>query len=109
MDISDSSYIDDLEQEIRYLHELLDINGIPYDYQAYKDSLVTADDSEIEFPELTREHAIEFYGMFRGRKDVFAQRSAKKGYFTQCDNFWKYGICPKRNGEKVKCRECYGQ
>ena len=41
MDISDSSYIDDLEQEIRYLHELLDINGIPYDYQAYKDSLVT--------------------------------------------------------------------
>ena len=62
MDISDSSYIDDLEQEIRYLHELLDINCIPYDYQAYKDSLVTADDSEIEFPELTREHAIEFYG-----------------------------------------------
>ena len=109
MDISDSSYIDDLEQEIRYLHELLDINGIPYDYQAYKDSLVTADDSEIEFPELTREHAIEFYGMFRGRKDVFAQRSAKKGYFTQCDNFWKYGICPKRNGEKVKCRECKNQ
>ena len=109
MDISDSSYIDDLEQEIRYLHELLDINGIPYDYQAYKDSLVTADDSEIEFPELTREHAIEFYGMFRGRKDVFAQRSANKGYFTQCDNFWKYGICPKRNGEKVKCRECKNQ
>ena len=109
MDISDSSYIDDLEQEIRYLHELLDINCIPYDYQAYKDSLVTADDSEIEFPELTREHAIEFYGMFRGRKDVFAQRSAKKGYFTQCDNFWKYGICPKRNGEKVKCRECKNQ
>ena len=109
MDISDSSYIDDLEQEIRYLHELLDINGISYDYQAYKDSLVTADDSEIEFPELTREHAIEFYRMFRGRKDVFAQRSAKKGYFTQCDNFWKYGICPKRNGEKVKCRECKNQ
>ena len=38
MDISDSSYIDDLEQEIRYLHELLDINGIPYDYQAYKET-----------------------------------------------------------------------
>ena len=102
----DNMTIEDLEQEILYLRNLLEINGIPYDYQAYKDSSVTADDSEIEFPELTREHAIEFYGMFRGRKDVFAQRSAKKGYFTQCDNFWKYGICPKRNGDKVKCREC---
>lgn len=76
----DNMTIEDLEQEILYLRNLLEINGILYDYQAYKDSPVTADDSEIEFPELTREHAIEFYGMFRGRKDVFAQRSAKKGY-----------------------------
>lgn len=101
--------INELEQEIRYLRNLLEINGIPYDYQAYKESQITAGEGEIDFPELTREHAIEFYGMFRGRKDVFAQRSAKKEYFTQCDNFWKYGICPKRNGDKVKCRECPNQ
>ena len=101
--------INELEQEIRYLRNLLEINGIPYDYQAYRESQITAGEGEIEFPELTREHAIEFYGMFRGRKDVFAQRSAKNGYFTQCDNFWKYGICPKRNGGKVKCRECPNQ
>ena len=105
----DSLIIEDLEQEIRYLRNLLEVNGIPYDYQAYKESLVAADKCEIEFPELTRENAIDFYGMFRGRKDVFAQRSAKKGYFTQCDNFWKYGICPKRNGDKVKCRDCQNQ
>lgn len=101
--------INELEQEIRYLRNLLEINGIPYDYQAYRESQITTGEGEIEFPELTREHAIEFYGMFRGRKDVFAQRSAKNGYFTQCDNFWKYGICPKRNGGKVKCRECPNQ
>lgn len=95
----DDAIIEDLQQEIRYLRHLLDANGIPYDYQLFKESLPAADDG-IEFPELTREHAIAFYGMFRGRKDVFAQRSAKKGYHTKCNNFWKYGVCPKRNGEK---------
>ena len=105
----DNATIDELEREILYLRNLLKINGIPYDYQAYKESLDTPEEGEIDSPELTREHAIKFYGMFRGRKDVFAQRSAKKGYFTQCDNFWKYGICPKRNGEIVKCRECKNQ
>ena len=105
----DDTIIRDQEQEIRYLRHLLDINGIPYDYQAYKESLTTTQDNEIVFPELTREHAISFYSMFRGRKDVFSQRSAKKGYFTQCDNFWEYGVCPKRSGEKVKCRECPNQ
>jgi superfamily II DNA or RNA helicase len=105
----DNATIDELEREVLYLRNLLKINGIHYDYQAYKESLDTSEESEIDSPELTREHAIKFYGMFRGRKDVFAQRSAKKGYFTQCDNFWKYGICPKRNGEKVKCRECKNQ
>ena len=86
----------DLIQEIRYLEGLLDANGIAYDYRAYKESLRIAEvEDEILIPELTREHAIAFYSMFRGRKDVFAKRSAKKGYFTQCDNFWKYGVCPK--------------
>lgn len=107
--MDDNTIIRDQEQEIRYLRHLLDVNGIPYDYQAYKDSLATSQNNEIVFPELTREHAISFYSMFRGRKDVFSMRSAKKGYFTQCDNFWKYGVCPKRSGEKVKCRECPNQ
>ena len=26
--------------------------------------------------------------------------------YTQCNNFWKYGICPKRDGEKIKCQDC---
>ena len=72
----------DLMQEIRYLKGLLDANGIAYDYQAYKESQrIAEEEDEIELPELTREHAIAFYSMFWGRKDVFAKRSAKKGYF----------------------------
>ena len=106
--MSSDSTIPELKSEIRYLRHLLDANGIPYDYQLYKESLPAADD-EIEFPELTRELAIAFYGMFRGRKDIFAQRSAKKGYHTKCNNFWKYGVCPKKAGEKVKCGECPNQ
>ena len=103
------STIHDLESEILYLRSLLDAHGISYDYQAYKESLSTVDDKEIDFPELTREHAISFYGMFRGRKDVFAQRSAKKGYHTKCNNFWIYGLCPKKTGQKMKCGECPNQ
>lgn len=105
----DETLIKELQQEIRYLRQLLDANGIAYDYRAYKESLAATDDGGIEFPELTREHAIAFYGMFRGRKDVFAQRSAKKGYHTKCNNFWKYGVCPKKSGEKMKCLDCPNQ
>ena len=105
----DEKTIRELESEIRYLRQLLDSNGIAYDYQAYKESLASTEEGGIEFPELTREHAIAFYGMFRGRKDIFSQRSAKKGYHTKCNNFWKYGVCPKKSGEKMKCLVCPNQ
>ena len=84
-------------QEIRYLKGLLDANGIAYDYQAYKESQrIAEEEDEIEIPNLTREHAIAFYSMFRGRKDVFAKRSAKKGYFTQCDRVIPQTRCYER-------------
>ena len=97
--------IDKLEAEIRYLKKLLDENGIQYDYQAYVDG-APVQCGEVQFPELTPEHAIQFYSYFRGRKDVYVKRSSKKGYYTQCNNFWKYGVCPKTRGERVKCQEC---
>lgn len=109
MQLFDEKAIRELESEIRYLRQLLDSNGIAYDYQAYKESLASTAEDGIEFPELTREHAIAFYGMFRGRKDIFSQRSAKKGYHTKCNNFWKYGVCPKKSGEKMKCLVCPNQ
>lgn len=61
----DDKAILELESEIRYLRQLLDSNGIVYDYQAYKESLASTEEGGIEFPELTREHAIAFYGVFR--------------------------------------------
>ena len=95
-----------LESEIQYLKGLLDKNGIPYDYEAYVGAVKRDEPVEIEFPVLTAEHAIQFYSYFRGRKDVYVKRNAKKGYYTQCNNFWKTGVCPKKNLEKVKCQEC---
>ena len=81
-----------LESEIRYLKGLLDENGISYDYEAYAEVAKRDEPVEIKFPELTAEHAIQFYSYFRGRKDVYVKRNAKKGYYTQCNNFWKTGI-----------------
>ena len=95
-----------LESEIRYLKGLLDENGIPYDYEAFVEAARREGPVEIDFPVLTAEHAIWFYSYFRGRKDVYVKRNAKKGYYTQCNNFWKTGVCPKKSGESVKCQEC---
>lgn len=98
------SQIAKLESEIRYLKQLLDKNGISYDYQAYL-ARIQATVGEIQFPDLTPEHAIQFYSYFRGRKDVYVKRGCKGGYFPQC-KAWEKGLCPRRNGLKMKCQEC---
>ena len=99
-------HIAQLESEIRYLKGLLDENGIPYDYEAFMEAAKREEPVEIEFPALTAEQAIQFYSYFRGRKDVYVKRNAKKGYYTQCNNFWITGVCPKKSGENVKCQNC---
>ena len=98
-------YISDLESEIQYLKKLLDENGINYDYDAHLRAL-QSDVGDIVFPELGPEHANLLYSYFKGRPDVYALRSSKKGYYTQCNNFWKFAICPKRDGGRVKCQDC---
>ena len=103
---ANDNHIARLESEIQYLKGLLDENGIPYDYEAFVETARREEPVRIEFPVLTAEHAVQFYSYFRGRKDVYVKRGAKKGYHTQCNNFWKSGICPKERGEKVKCQEC---
>ena len=98
--------ISDLESEIQYLKKLLDENGISYDYEAHLRTL-QSDVGDIVFPELGPEHASLLYSYFKGRRDVYAVRARDgKGYYTQCDNFWSTGICPKKSGLKVKCNEC---
>ena len=98
--------ISDLESEIQYLKKLLDENGISYDYEANLRTL-QSDVGDVVFPELGPEHASLLYSYFKGRRDVYALRARDgKGYYTQCDNFWSTGICPKKSGLKVKCNEC---
>lgn len=101
-------YIFDLESQLQYFKKLLDENGIIYDYEAHLRAL-QSDVGDIIFPELGSEHASLLYSYFKGRQDVYSLRSSKKGYYTQCNNFWKYGICPKRDGTKIKCQDCSSQ
>ena len=101
-------YISNLESQIQYFKKLLDENGISYDYEAHLRAL-QSDVGDIVFPELGPEHASLLYSYFKGRQDVYSLRSSKKGYYTQCNNFWKYGICPKRDGTKIKCQDCSSQ
>jgi hypothetical protein len=84
-------YIFDLESQLQYFKKLLDENGISYDYEAHLRAL-QSDVGDIIFPELGPEHASLLYSYFKGRQDVYSLRSSKKGYYTQCNNFWKYGI-----------------
>ena len=96
------------EPEIQYLKKPLDDNGISYDYEAHLRTL-QSDVGDIVFPELGPEHASLLYSYFKGRRDVYALRARDgQGYYTQCDNFWGTGICPKKSGLKVgfvgKCK-----
>lgn len=116
MKISDlQTKILDLENENKYLKSLLDQAGIAYDLKSY--ALETNANFDIGqgeriIPvEITHNHAQIFFSYFWGRMDVFAKRfenknTGKVGYFPQCNNFWKDGLCLKRTGKKVKCTEC---
>lgn len=47
-----------------------------------------------------------FFTLFQGRRDVYALRGSKGGYFPQCYNKWKE-YCPKQNSQKgVSCQKC---
>lgn len=96
-DVTLQQRIRDLEQEVRRLKNLLKQAGISY--------------AELPREErITPQHALFFYSVFKGRKDVFSKRTPRKdggaAYYPVCLNFWKEGICPRRMGEKTKCMDC---
>ena len=95
-----------LQQEISRLHLLLDQAGISYEQPPVQEE---TQDTVLPVP-ITEAHAKLLYSVFRGRKDVYSKRGLRKdggpSYFPQCDNFWKYGLCPKREGKKIKCADC---
>ena len=104
----ETSIIKQYQDEITYLQSLLDANGIPYDYEAYSKAQNKAGQQVVELMplDISPEMAKFFFSMFHGRVDVYARRSKDKGYFPECSNFWKSGICPKKDKVKIKCAEC---
>lgn len=89
-----------LQAENAYLKQLLDQAGISYSRPP-----------QIHSTEITKQLARRFYSYFWGRTDVYSKRSVNKstgkaGYYPQCENLWKAGLCPKKDGKKVKCSDC---
>lgn len=86
-----------LKKRIEYLEKLLDKHHIVY-HQIEKENHFI--NSEV----ITPRHAIIFYRLFKGRKDVYSQRHINKdgrvGYYPQCENFWKNEICLKKQIKK---------
>ena len=119
------SRIRQLEEEIEYLHSLLNDAGVSYELEV-KESDDFSPDRNPAFEEdqgarilpvkLTKQHVQYFYHLFKGRNDVYSKRSGKAnkktgkhGYYTQCWNFWKDGICPKKDNPQFYCGECRNQ
>ena len=119
-----------LQERVRYLEETLDGAGIFYDRHCIESGEGTECTEKIQereecqknqgsriIPEtITKDHAKFFYSMFKGRTDVYSKRAAKPnaktgktGYYTQCWNFWKDGLCPKKKGVQIKCADCANQ
>ena len=116
------SRIRQLEEEIEYLHSLLNDAEISYELEV-KESEDCSSERNPAFDEdqgsrilpvkLTKQHVQYFYHLFKGRNDVYSKRSGKAnkktgkhGYYTQCWNFWKDGICLKKDNPQFHCGEC---
>ena len=116
------SRIRQLEEEIEYLHSLLNDAGISYELEVKESEDCSSErnpafdkdqGSRILPVKLTKQHVQYFYHLFKGRNDVYSKRSGKAnkktgkhGYYTQCWNFWKDGICLKKDNPQFHCGEC---
>lgn len=100
-----------LKSEITRLKGLLDHAGIDYSAISSTDNNVREEFTESIINEnITVEQIDLFITLFHGRTDVYAKRFINKagnvGYSPGCNSFWQAGICPKRDGKKMKCAEC---
>ena len=116
------SRIRQLEEEIEYLHSLLNDAEISYELEVKESEDCSSErnpafdkdqGSRILPVKLTKQHVQYFYHLFKGRNDVYSKRSGKAnkktgkhGYYTQCWNFWKDGICLKKDNPQFHCGEC---
>lgn len=97
-----------LEKENDRLKQLLKLSDISYqetDYD-FEDSDYDINQADrIKEEIITEKIARGYYSYFYGRKDVYARRGSKGGYYPQCYNRWN-DICPKYRGIKMRCDEC---
>jgi len=96
-----------LEDENSRLRSLLAKAGIEYTAT----EKATYQTEKVQEPSITIEDARKFFSYFWGRMDVYSRRVENKktgraGYFPQCNNFWKFGVCPKADGTKTACKNC---
>ena len=111
-----TEHIKQLEEENQYLKKLLDDAGIPYGKTDKVPEQNELNVISIKNVPITKELIQFYYSMFKGRKDVYSLRSGKpnaktgkNGYYTQCENFWKAGLCGKKDGKNTKCQSCPNQ
>lgn len=89
-----------LEEENSHLKQLLDEAGISYSKKA-----------SVNVQDISVDRCRLFFTYFWGRTDVYANRyvnkkTGKSGYYPQCSNLWRYGICPKAEKKKIQCKDC---
>ena len=102
----------ELQEENRILRELLkekNIETAAYTTIEKKDKEPDEYDPDqgariLPIP-VEKDTANMFLGRFWGRKDVYAKRASKGGYFPQCANFWK-AICHKKSDKRFDCEKC---
>lgn len=110
--------LNNLQLENQILKNILDRAGLSYHEEL--SALRQSDTKEAYAPEqgkrifhpsvITENMANQFFGMFWGRQDVYAKRSANKengkaAYYPQCSNFWT-NVCHKKIKDGVNCRDC---
>lgn len=96
-----------LQEENQELKELLKKSHITFNES--KEEMTTQSINEgvcIKDTYICDKLVAYFLTLFQGRRDVYALRGSKGGYFPQCYNRWKE-YCPKQNSQKgVSCQKC---
>lgn len=98
----------DLQEENNELRRQLREKKIPtagsHIFQARRNEELYDPDqgARIEHPWITEKMVQYFYSVFHGRRDVYARRGKKGGYYPQCANGWSRE-CPWHNGNSRFC------
>lgn len=96
-----------LQKENQELKELLRKNNITFNEPKEEKTTESIDENTcIKDTYIYDKLVAYFLTLFQGRRDVYALRGSKGGYFPQCYNRWK-DYCPKQNNQRgMSCQKC---